>query len=164
MPVWLRRQTGFAAIVWGVTVRFADVTFRYAGFWIRFLATLIDWVILYGVSWLVQLPLPINPNGLMAQVIDSAVYTALATPYFVYGHYKYQTTPGKRALRLYVVREDNGLPITLKQSWGRYISYLISYLPLGCGYLMVLIQPKKQGLHDLIAGTICVREVRTRPS
>jgi uncharacterized RDD family membrane protein YckC len=123
---------------------------------------LIDTGILTGASWLIELPLPTRWNGLLLQVIDTVVYMILATPYFVYGHYKYQTTPGKRVLRLYVVRADNGLGITLKQSWIRCLGYVVSYIPLACGYLMAAIQPRKQALHDLMAGTICVRETKIR--
>ena len=101
---------------------------------------------------------------MVLQIIDTVVYTALATPYFVWGHYRYQTTPGKRVLKLYVVRADDGLGITLKQSWIRYVGYLVSYLPLGCGYLMAAFSPRKQALHDLMAKTICVREVKAKAS
>jgi uncharacterized RDD family membrane protein YckC len=121
---------------------------------------LIDTAILTGAAWVIALPLPSTINGLLSQVISEVIYTILATPYFVYGHYRYQTTLGKRVLRLYVVRADNGLRITLKQSWIRYFGYLVSYLPVGCGYLMAAFHPKKQALHDLMAGTICVREVK----
>ena len=134
-------------------------TFRYAGFWIRLVATLIDTAILEGASWLLALPLPHSINGLVLQGVEAGIYTLIATPYFVWGHYKYQTTPGKRVLKLYVVRADNGLRITLTQSWLRAVGYLLSYIPVGCGYLMAAFNSRKQALHDVIAGTVVVREV-----
>lgn len=133
--------------------------FRYAGFWVRLVATIIDTVILELASWLPALLLPHSINGLNLQLVQAGIYLILATPYFVGGHYKYGTTPGKRLLHLYVVRADDGLGITLKQSWIRAFGYALSYLPLACGYIMAGMNPRKQALHDLVAGTIVVRQV-----
>jgi len=134
------------------------VEFRYAGFWIRVVATVIDWIVLGVAAWLPSLFLPSSITGLHLQIVESVIEALLSTGYFVWGHYKYQTTLGKRALRLYVVRADNGLGITLKQSWIRAAGYILSYAPLACGYILAGINPRKQALHDLIAGTVVVRQ------
>jgi uncharacterized RDD family membrane protein YckC len=137
------------------------MTFRYAGFWLRLIASLIDMGILWLACWIIELPLPLDSNGLALQIIDTFLYMTFAAIYFGWGQFKYQTTLGKKLLKLYVVRADNGLPMTLQQSLLRCLGYIVSYLPLGTGYLMVAFHPKKQGLHDLMAGSIVVREVRS---
>ncbi|HUP56776.1 MAG TPA: RDD family protein [Bdellovibrionota bacterium] len=148
------------------------MAFRYAGFWVRLIATLIDGLGLTLASWVLQLALvgayywmgrlvgsePAELSGFVLQVIEAVLYALISVPYFIWAHYKYQTTFGKVAVKVYVVREDNGLGITLKQSVIRCLAYLLSYLPLGTGYLMAAFNPKKQALHDLIAKTVCVRQ------
>ncbi|MGH7426485.1 MAG: hypothetical protein ACREJP_10005 [Candidatus Methylomirabilales bacterium] len=37
------------------------------------------------------------------------------------------------------------------------MGYFIALLPFGLGLIMVLIHPRRRGLHDLLAGTSVVR-------
>jgi uncharacterized RDD family membrane protein YckC len=48
------------------------------------------------------------------------------------------------------------MPISLKQSWIRCLSYTLSYLPMCAGFIMAAFQPEKRALHDLIAGTVSI--------
>jgi len=66
-------------------------------------------------------------------------------------------TLGKMALRLKVVKTEGELDwvtIILRETIGKFVSGII----LGIGYLMVAWDPKKQALHDKIAGTYVIRE------
>lgn len=63
-----------------------------------------------------------------------------------------QGTIGKRALRIRVVGPDGGR-LTLARSIGRNLAKLLSYLPLGLGFLWVAFSKQKHGWHDVIAGT-----------
>jgi uncharacterized RDD family membrane protein YckC len=158
------------------------MTLKYAGFWLRLIADLIDSTILSAVSWLVEMMLlgavfwigvlvkgtgvphgafSDSFNPFMLQIINLVVYAAVAAPYYVIGHYRWGTTLGKLPLKIYVVNAGDAKPITLKQSWIRFIGYLVSYLPLGTGYLMAAFHPEKRALHDLMAGTISVRRTKT---
>jgi len=65
---------------------------------------------------------------------------------------RWQATPGKRICGIHIIRED-GRRVTGLLALGRYLSYLISLLPLGTGFLMVAFTEQKQGLHDMICGT-----------
>lgn len=67
-----------------------------------------------------------------------------------------QATIGKRALNIYVT-DMYGRRISFGQATGRYFSKIISSLILGIGYIMAGFTEKKQGLHDMIAGTLVKR-------
>ncbi len=151
---------------------------RYAGFWRRSVAHLIDFVLtngacwaieeglfraMYGVYWLVAHyhHSPLKPyddafDPMLEQVVSVIVFLAVAVPYYVWGTYRYGTTLGKKPLKIRVVRMSDGGPITLRQSGVRFVSYILSYATLGCGFLMAAFHPQKRCLHDLIAGTVSV--------
>jgi uncharacterized RDD family membrane protein YckC len=144
---------------------------KYAGFWARLVAHFIDGALLMMASWLALLSLlgsyfwlkrlglglPEEVGPLAQQILLWVFYTLLSAPYYVIGHHRYGTTLGKRSLALYVRKvSEPESAITLAQSVGRYVSYAISSLPLGAGYLLAAVHPRKQALHDLIAGTVVV--------
>jgi uncharacterized RDD family membrane protein YckC len=65
---------------------------------------------------------------------------------------RWQATPGKRLMKLRVV-DVNGVALRMPRSTLRYFCRFVSALPLGAGYLMVLFNPPRQALHDLLAST-----------
>jgi uncharacterized RDD family membrane protein YckC len=68
-----------------------------------------------------------------------------------------QGTLGKMALSI-VVTDVNGNRITFGRATGRYFGKILSGLILYIGYIMVAFTEKKQGLHDMIAGTLVVNK------
>jgi len=68
----------------------------------------------------------------------------------------HQSTWGKRALGLKVT-SFTGQRISFGHASGRYFSTLITNMTMGIGYLMVAFTDRKQALHDMIAGTLVVR-------
>ena len=137
---------------------------QYAGFWRRFVAAVIDTLILELATWLIQATLAVAlkafgqvMNPFMLQVLGVVIYLILSAIYFVWGQFRYGTTFGKRVFRIYVVQmADKSSSMTLRQAWLRYFGYFVSYATLGAGFLMVGTHPQKRGLHDLIAGTVSV--------
>ncbi|MGH2502019.1 MAG: RDD family protein, partial [Ktedonobacterales bacterium] len=63
-------------------------------------------------------------------------------------------TPGKllMGLRIELV---NGQPLTIRYALLRYAGYWLSAIPLGLGFLWVLVDERRQTWHDKLAGT-CV--------
>jgi uncharacterized RDD family membrane protein YckC len=51
-----------------------------------------------------------------------------------------------------------GRRISFGQATGRYFSKILSSIILFIGYIMVALSEKKQGLHDMIAGTLVRRK------
>ena len=62
-------------------------------------------------------------------------------------------TPGKRILGLKVMRTD-GRPISWARAIVRFVGYWVSALPLFLGFLWILVDARRQGWHDKLAGTI----------
>ncbi len=140
---------------------------QYGGFWLRFLAHGIDSIVLTLASWVLERVIlsvfGINreeQDPLLVQVFSMGAYLCWAFPYYVWGTYRWGTTLGKRVFRLWVVPISSQGPVSLGQSVGRTLGYVLSYLPIGCGFLMAAFQPQKRALHDLMAGT---RVVHRRP-
>ncbi|MGC2695853.1 MAG: RDD family protein [Candidatus Angelobacter sp.] len=119
----------------------------YAGFWMRVGAYLLDVLILFVPLGILSL-VPIF--GIIANIVGIWLYFALQESS------ERQATIGKRALNIYVT-DLQGRRISFGQATGRYFSKIISSLILGIGYFMVGFTEKKQGLHDMIAGTLVMR-------
>jgi uncharacterized RDD family membrane protein YckC len=66
-----------------------------------------------------------------------------------------QATLGKMALGL-VVTDEDGKRISFLRASGRFLASLLSQLTLGIGYLMVIWTRRKQALHDKVARTVVV--------
>ena len=123
----------------------------YAGFWMRFLASIVDGII---IGILVNLPIALLVDDLglafLLQTAAGAVYTI--------GFWIAKgATPGKMAMSMQIVMAD-GRPLRGGAAVIRYIGYMVNVLTLGIGYLMIAFTPKKRGLHDYIAGTVVVRK------
>lgn len=67
-----------------------------------------------------------------------------------------QATLGKMALGI-VVTDLEGARIGFGRATGRYFAKILSGLILGIGFLMAAFTERKQGLHDIIAGTLVVK-------
>jgi uncharacterized RDD family membrane protein YckC len=67
-------------------------------------------------------------------------------------------TPGKMIIRARIVDAKTGEPPSKRQCVVRYLGYYVSMLPLFIGFLWIAADPKKQGWHDKLAGTVVVRD------
>ncbi|MES2932979.1 MAG: RDD family protein [Pseudomonadota bacterium] len=134
---------------------------EYAGFWIRTGATLIDAVLIiaiadpllitiYGWAYYTEPQFIAGPADFLISWVAPAVASILFWM-------KKQATPGKMAVSAKIVDARTGKSLTLGQSIGRYLGYYVSILPLGLGFFWVAFDPRKQGWHDKMAGTVVVR-------
>jgi len=69
----------------------------------------------------------------------------------------YQATLGKIVMGIKVVGE-NGQRIELPKAILRNLSKILSAFILGIGYIMIIFDERKQGLHDKIADTFVVKQ------
>lgn len=138
---------------------------RYAGFWIRFLARLIDGILLNLALMVVRIPLGLSVMGPMATrdpgeimalgvavIVGSLVSLAVGAGYEIFFISARGATLGKMALGLKVVHPD-GSPISMSQSAGRYFAQWLSALILFIGYIMAGFDEQKRSLHDRICET-----------
>lgn len=140
---------------------------EYVGFWARVGASLIDGVIvcaitfpalhaMYGAAYWGDRSLVQGP----ADLLISWVLPAVAV--IIFWH-RWQATPGKMAVSARVVDARTGGRPTSGQLIGRYFAYFVSMIPLCMGLLWVAWDPKKQGWHDKLAGTVVVRAKERGP-
>jgi uncharacterized RDD family membrane protein YckC len=128
----------------------AGAEIRYAGFWARHAAHVIDNLIAIAISIALVFILP--TEGIASSIIN---YIIIWMYYCIMTH-RDGATVGKKAIGIRVVSED-----TAKLSWGTVIlrevvGKLVSSIIFYIGYIMVAFTEKKQGLHDKIAGTLVI--------
>lgn len=116
----------------------------YSGFWIRFLAVVIDAIIIGAVAGVFSFAGP---------AVAAALSTMLGWIYFsLMTAYKGRTL-GKMALGIKVINAEGGLP-TMQQAIIREVpGKIISGLLLVLGYIWAGFDPEKQAWHDKIAQT-----------
>ena len=136
----------------------------YAGFWYRAIAFLIDFILLniaglipqYALAWVFGLS-PFNE-----QIIGEAISLLSLYWYDCRFQVRTGTTVGKKLFSIYVLNEKTGEYLSQKQAIIRGFGYILSMLIFGCGFLMAAFHPQKKTLHDLLAGTVCVRRPKPK--
>jgi uncharacterized RDD family membrane protein YckC len=148
---------------------------KYAGFWIRFVASMTDDFLVYMSSlaltytflflfYLIASPAPSFGEaftGNIIQLVSVGASMAIGFAYYTWMHFRYGQTIGKMFLKIKVIDEATAGPLTLKQSMGRYVAHIASALPFAAGYIMAAFNSKKKALHDTIAGTVSVMVEKT---
>jgi uncharacterized RDD family membrane protein YckC len=137
---------------------------EYAGFWRRLAAALLDGIIISAVTWPVSLALGIG-GALFGDVAaaGSAFSWSVLTFFGEWLYYalmessRYQATLGKMALRI-IVTDLDYKRVSFGKATGRYFGKLLSVMILLMGYLMIAFTERKQGLHDMLAGTLVVQK------
>lgn len=140
---------------------------RYVGFWARVWATLLDtlWLLLllmpllaivYGSGYF-TLEHALSGRTDLGELLISYGIPAVLIIAFWRGKL---ATPGKMAIGARIVDATTfGAPST-GQLVIRYLGYFVSTIPLCLGLLWVAFDPRKQGWHDKLAGTVVVRVAR----
>ena len=135
---------------------------EYAGFWRRFAAYIIDNILVSVVFWLVALVLgAIAGDG--GVIVAYILGTIGAFVYFAaMESSSSQATVGKIALGIQVT-DLQGNRISFGKALGRNLAKILSALILYIGFIMAAFTAQKQGLHDMIAGTLVVKKGATTP-
>jgi uncharacterized RDD family membrane protein YckC len=147
---------------------------RYAGFWVRVLAMILDAIILtiasLAVSGVLALALPgpvaTMPTGgafpeftgamLLRTGISFVINIGIGMAYHVFFLTRNGATPGKMALGLKVITVEGG-PISTGRAIGRYFAYWLDSFSLFIGYIIVAFDSQKRALHDFICNTRVIR-------
>jgi uncharacterized RDD family membrane protein YckC len=82
-------------------------------------------------------------------------WTLVVVGYFVLFWTLAGETPGMRLMRMRVV-DQRGAPPGVGRSLLRLVGAVLAAIPLFAGYLLVLIDDRRRGLHDMIARTVVV--------
>lgn len=151
---------------------------NYAGFWLRFVAALIDGIIIGAVTWPIVAILGFGAassvenmesmdeaqamsmaGGIMAMGFATQfAFFVVQTLYFaLMESSSKQATVGKMVLGIKVT-DTNGNQLDFVKALVRNVSKLISSFILLIGYIMAGFTEKKQALHDMIANTLVVKK------
>lgn len=155
----------------------------YAGFWLRFVAYLLDYIVIYIIQAFVFIPIlgvlgmsmaasagfdfsSFNDEDMIGWIIAmiSAIIIGAIIAFIIQVLYfsimessKYQATFGKMALGL-IVTDTDGKRLDLGKSLLRNLGKIVSAFIMMIGYIMAGFTDKKQALHDMIAGALVVKK------
>lgn len=130
----------------------------YGGFWIRLLAFMIDGLVigaLVGLVAFVAFGRSVSQTWALPTIETAVGFVYLTTCWSFIGGGQ---TLGMRLFGLRVVGTD-GAPIGLGAAIMRWVGILISAALLLLGLIWVAVDPRKQGWHDKLAGTVVVRDL-----
>ena len=133
----------------------------YASFWMRFVAYLIDMIVIYSIASLLNT----FSFGLLNKQLDfpilgeeSLSYVIVMFAYFISMTYFFSQTLGKMIMKIKVeTNKGDKLSFTdviYRELVGRLLTIFLANLP----YLAIAFTNKKKGLHDFIADTVVVKE------
>ena len=135
----------------------------YAGFFVRLAAYIVDTVIVWAAMLIVRLPVWVttisSPDNFLVKdfifqySIKDILFYIMQAAYFVLLTYFTGSTLGKKLFQIRVVsaedRKMTFFEVTFRETVGRFLSALI----LSIGYIMIAIDKKKRGLHDILSDT-----------
>lgn len=151
---------------------------KYAGFWERFVAHLIDNVfmlffavffsVLAGLLFWLARPLLLPITGYYSAIgtgIMFGILFYLIAPflYHIYFIGRYGQTFGKSAAKIRVVGRD-GNSIGYPKAFLRILLielFLLIWIPLSLAFVLIAFDREKQGAHDKILGTFVVKTDKT---
>jgi uncharacterized RDD family membrane protein YckC len=122
----------------------------------RFLAVLVDGIILYVVNAAIGFVIGVAMHGGTAQVLGCVSILTSLVINIVYDASLVAAsgqTLGKRALKIKVVAE-NGANVDTGQAWGRALAKMIPF-----SQLVALFNNDRKGIHDMLAHTRVVNVV-----
>ena len=141
----------------------------YGGFWIRVVAAIIDSIIMRVVVAPVGMIFGgLGMAGMMSGIPHAGLHIlggGITIILLIFGSWlyeafmessSYQATLGKMILGMKVT-DLYGNRISFERATGRHFAKWLSAMILGIGYIMVGFTERKQGLHDLLAGTLVRR-------
>ena len=138
-----------------------SATVRYAGFWIRVVAAIIDTLLsaitLVPILWIVFGREYFSSEEIIQGPLDFLLtWVAPAIAVILFWIYR-SATPGKMAISASIVDAKTlGRPSNI-QLIVRYLGYYLSLIPLGLGILWIAFDSRKQGFHDKLARTLVIR-------
>ena len=149
-----------------VPVSSVQTSFYYAGFWKRFLAVTID-VLLINIILAVifaitrggeVMTFPPTVHMLVGLMVTNLMFWVVFWLYnTIMESSSKQATLGKMALGI-IVTDLDGNRLSFGKANARYWGKILSVLILYIGFIMAGFTEKKQGLHDILAGTLVINK------
>ncbi|SES67057.1 Uncharacterized membrane protein YckC, RDD family [Oceanobacillus limi] len=137
----------------------SDPSHRYAGFWMRVWAYIIDLVVVFSINGILLVPFKFINDGTVIDIgfwtLTGIIGAVIFYLYFLLMTRRFGQTIGKMILGIKVIREDNQAlqwsDLVFREVVGRFIHRVFWFLSLL--YIVVGFTREKQGLHDMIGNT-----------
>lgn len=136
----------------------------YAGFWRRFAAALLDFmiVIVPVIALGIAVALVTGPRSTATRIADIGSVAIFWLYFAIMESSARRATLGKRAFGIRVT-DLRGGRISFSQATSRFFAKLFSVVSLGLGFLMAGVTRRKQALHDMVSASL-VLDVGAAPS
>jgi uncharacterized RDD family membrane protein YckC len=137
----------------------------YAGLVTRSAAFVIDVLIIDAIALAITVGIglvvtAVNPgNGKvdLPEILLTAVGWGVFTALYFFGFWVLAgSTPGMRALGIRVTGADTDR-VTVGHGLRRLVGLALSFLSLGLGFLLILVDDRRRGLQDRVGGTLVIR-------
>jgi uncharacterized RDD family membrane protein YckC len=109
------------------------------------------------------LPLPNSLDPVLI-VLGGLAYLLWSSGYFVVFWSSAGQTPGDRLMWIRVCMADGGGPPPPFRALVRLGALVLAAIPLFAGFLTILVDDRRRGVHDMIAGTVVVGEIDETPT
>jgi uncharacterized RDD family membrane protein YckC len=142
----------------------AGAVTRYEGLVTRTIAFAVDAALINVVAIAVAAVVALAVSVLGIPSGTEAVLVALGGPLFLIWTVAYFATfwsttgqtPGNRLLEIRVCRANDGSILSPRRSVLRLACLALAAIPLFAGFLPILVDNRRRGLHDMLAGTVVV--------
>jgi len=142
----------------------------YAGFWLRFCAWIIDWILLAIAGSFISvatghaMSMAVFHHGMRHPLFYTLAGSQNLLNIVIWWLYYallessvHRATLGKMALGL-IVTDELGNRLTFGRATGRTFAKYISYIAFGIGYILCGFTDRRQCLHDMIARCLVMRK------
>lgn len=123
----------------------------------RFVAGLLDGLVIFAIQFVVVSVMGLAGASESATSLGALIGLVVGVLYYVVYQSQNGQTVGKKIMRLKVVDASGNKPTMVTFFLREIIGKFLSGLILLIGYLMILWDSKRQGLHDKIANTYVVK-------
>jgi len=141
----------------------------YAGIATRAVALAVDMAIVQVVIFAAGAVLTLTASliggfdlGTVTKVLAAAAWAAAIAGYFVTFWATVGQTPGMRMMDLRVCTAG-GVPPGVGRSIVRVVGLALAIIPLFAGFLPVLVDDRRRGLHDFLASTVVLHAASEPP-
>jgi uncharacterized RDD family membrane protein YckC len=144
---------------------------RYEGLVTRAIAFAVDAavinVVAFAVGGIVALGLSILeiPDGVdtVLLALGGALFVVWLAGYFIVFWSTTGQTPGSRLMRIRVLRAEDGEILRPRVAALRLVYLGLAAIPLLAGFLTILVDDRRRGVHDMLAGTVVVEAPELTP-
>lgn len=145
---------------------------RYEGLVTRTIAFAIDATLINVVALMIAGAVTITlsvlsvPDWLTAVLVavSGALFLVWSIGYFVTFWSTTGQTPGDRLMRIRVCRASDGRILSPRRSLMRLAGLTLAAIPLLAGFIPILFDERRRGLHDMLVGTVVISAVDDDPT